>query len=63
MAEEKLDFKKGPSSGSDRFVQLLLEIEAAGLDGRASSGALDGPFFSKVVFGCVIRIGVGDEFR
>lgn len=53
----------GPSSGLDWFMHNLLDLEAEGGEERALTGAFEGPFFSNGAFGCVMRIGIGDEFR
>jgi hypothetical protein len=54
---------KQPDSGEPvhsvlRFLQLLEEMEEKGQRERTISGSVDGPFFSRAVYGGVVRLGL-----
>lgn len=44
----------------DEFLQILEDMERHGEKRRIISGAIDGPFLSKAVYSCTIRIGFED---
>lgn len=43
------------------FLQILLEIEETGDTRRDINGRVEGPFFSRAVYECVIRIELGSN--
>lgn len=44
--------------GSAGFLQILREMDETGETRRDITGDVAGPFFSRAVYGCVIRIGM-----
>ncbi|MGD0952461.1 MAG: hypothetical protein ABR985_08705 [Methanotrichaceae archaeon] len=44
--------------GSACFLRILQEMDEAGETRRDITGDVVGPFFSRAVYGCVIRIGM-----
>ncbi|MBN1323550.1 MAG: hypothetical protein JW986_06055 [Methanotrichaceae archaeon] len=46
-----------PSSGVERFIEMLEEVERSGISGKAFSGEVEGPFGSRAEYDLVIRSG------
>ena len=44
--------------GITGFLQVLREMDEAGVTRRDITGDVDGPLFSRAVYECVIRIGM-----
>ncbi len=52
----------GQSRGITGFLRVLQEMDEAGETRRDISGDVEGPFFSRAVYECVIRVGMdGNE--
>jgi hypothetical protein len=45
------------------FLKVLQEMEEIGQSERDVSGQVEGPFFSRAIFGCKIRLGLGKRRR
>ncbi len=63
MAEEQIASKEVLFQEWYGFLQLLKEMEDKGEKEKTVFGILEGPFFSKAVYSCVIRLGLENEFR
>ena len=50
--------EEGQICGIAGFLQILQEMDGAGETKRNIQGKVEGPFFSKAVYECVIRIGM-----
>jgi hypothetical protein len=48
----------GQICGIAGFLQILQEMDGAGETRRNIQGNVEGPFFSRAVYECVIRIGM-----
>lgn len=66
MKDENTSAPSGPMASEDKqicgiagFLQILQEINEAGDTRRDITGDVVGPFFSRAVYKCVIRIGLG----
>ena len=46
-------------SGILGFLKILEDMEKKGEPERQVSGEISGPFFSRALFGCKIRLGLG----
>jgi hypothetical protein len=65
MKDDETAAPRGPVVPEERqirgvagFLQILQEIDEAGETGRDITGEVEGPFFSRAVYECVIRIGM-----
>ena len=50
--------KKGLICDALGFLELLSEMEKEGQDERVLSGEIEGPFYSKAVISCKVRLGI-----
>ncbi len=50
--------KQGAASGITGFMKVLEEMDEMGESERDVSGKVEGPFFSRAIFGCKIRLGL-----
>jgi hypothetical protein len=50
--------EEGQVCGIAGFLQILQEMDGARETGRDIQGNVEGPFFSRAVYECVIRIGM-----
>ena len=65
MKDDEIAAPRGPVVPEQRqicgiagFLQVLQEMDEAGETRRDITGDVVGPFFSRAVYGCVIRIGM-----
>jgi hypothetical protein len=45
------------------FLQILREMEEKKENRRVIFGSIEGPFFSRATFSCMVRVGFEDESR
>jgi hypothetical protein len=53
--------KEKQNCGIAGFLQILQEMDEAGETRRDIAGDVNGPFFSRAVYECVIRIGMDSD--
>jgi hypothetical protein len=63
MTAEERDSERGICRDGGKFLQILSEMEEKNEIKREISGAIEGPFFSRAVFHCIVRMGFEDEVR
>ncbi len=63
MTEKNIVSNEECTQGIDGFLGMLKEMEESGETERTILGSVDGPFFSKAVYSCAIKIGIEDGFR
>lgn len=63
MPGKKVISKVEPVQGIEGFLQLLKEMEENGEVEKTLSGSVQGPFSSKAVYSCVVKIGFEDQPR
>ncbi len=45
------------------FLQILRELDEKKENRRVISGSIEGPFFSRATFSCIVRVGFDDEIH
>jgi len=45
---------------AENFLRMIKEMEGRGERTREIMGDIEGPFFSRAVYGCVVRIGLSN---
>lgn len=58
MADKENESSNPPCKDIGSFLVLLAEMEDAKENTRTLSGSVEGPFSTRAVFSCVIRMGL-----
>ncbi len=55
--DSRRDSEEGMCRGYCGFLEILADMDEKKENERTISGSVEGPFFSKAVYSCVVRIG------
>ena len=63
MAKEENGSENSLCMTGKAFLQILRELDEKKENRRVISGSIEGPFFSRATFSCIVRVGFDDEIH